>query len=220
MLLRPIITQSLPAVSMLYFLSISITPAGVQGRKSGLPVISLPTLFGWKASTSFCSLMAFIIFCSFMWGGRGSCTSIPCTVGSLLSTSIRSKSCCSDAVLSRIYSRDFIPQYSQARFLFLTYTLDAGSSPTSTTARQGTPPSFLRAATCSFTSSLTAAETAFPSIIFIGFFPPWIVRCFQRRFYLFDCLNRLRQMNRLFYLRRLSCLCRLNRLCQRRLLYR
>ncbi|MNC63719.1 hypothetical protein D3C75_1138650 [compost metagenome] len=52
MLLRPTTTACLPAISTFIRFSTSMTPAGVQGRKPGLPIIRLPTLIGWKQSTS------------------------------------------------------------------------------------------------------------------------------------------------------------------------
>ena len=44
MLLRPTTTQCLPSTSMWYSSSIFMTPAGVQGRKLGSPIMILPTL--------------------------------------------------------------------------------------------------------------------------------------------------------------------------------
>ncbi len=45
---------ALPAMGMRYRLSISMMPAGVQARGPGSPATRLPTLQGWKPSTSFC----------------------------------------------------------------------------------------------------------------------------------------------------------------------
>ena len=44
MLLRPSTTHRFPAGEMPYSRSISITPAGVQGRNTGSPMFSRPTL--------------------------------------------------------------------------------------------------------------------------------------------------------------------------------
>ena len=44
MLLRPSTTHRFPRTEMPYSRSISMTPAGVQGRNTGSPIISRPTL--------------------------------------------------------------------------------------------------------------------------------------------------------------------------------
>ena len=74
--------------------SICWTPAGVAGRKSGSPMSILPTLDGWKQSTSFEGSMASITASSSMWSGSGSCTRYPCIDGSAFSsaTFLRSSS--------------------------------------------------------------------------------------------------------------------------------
>src|SRR5438094_756857 len=55
MLPRPSTTTSAPSILTCERMSNSCTPAGVQGRKPEVsPSISLPTLTGWKPSTSFC----------------------------------------------------------------------------------------------------------------------------------------------------------------------
>ena len=68
---RPTTTHSLPFGSILYSSSSSITPAGVQGTKSKLPTMILPTFTGWNASTSFFGSMASITACSEICFGTG-----------------------------------------------------------------------------------------------------------------------------------------------------
>jgi len=63
-------------------------------------------------------------------------------------------------------SSDFMPTFSQLFFLLLTYTLEAGSSPTIITARHGSTPQLFRYSTRSRTESSTSAEISFPSISF------------------------------------------------------
>ena len=61
-----------PAGEMPYSLSISMTPAGVQGRNTGAPMDSRPTFTGWKQSTSLSGAMAFRTASSSRCFGRGS----------------------------------------------------------------------------------------------------------------------------------------------------
>ena len=72
MLLRPSTTHRFPAGEMPYSLSISMTPAGVQGRNTGAPMDSRPTFTGWKQSTSLSGAMAFRTASSSRCFGRGS----------------------------------------------------------------------------------------------------------------------------------------------------
>ena len=54
-------------------------PWGVAEMKVGSPWTILPTLTGWKPSTSLEGWMALITFSSEMWRGRGSWTRMPST---------------------------------------------------------------------------------------------------------------------------------------------
>ena len=65
-------------------------PAGVQGNRAGSPVTILPTLTGWKPSTSFEGSMRLRISASncAIWAGRGSCTRMPSIFSSAFRASI------------------------------------------------------------------------------------------------------------------------------------
>ncbi len=77
MLDLPTTTTSAPSVFVPLRTISSWIPAGVQGRKSGLPITIFPTFTGWKASTSLSGRMARRIFPESTCFGRGSCTRIP-----------------------------------------------------------------------------------------------------------------------------------------------
>ena len=104
MLERPKTTQCFPAGSTPPSASSSMTPAGVQGKKQGSPVISLPTFMGWKPSTSLSGSIASSTAFSSNWGGRGSCTRMPSISARPLSTSISSSSCAGSVSAGRAYS--------------------------------------------------------------------------------------------------------------------
>ena len=91
---RPTMTQCLPAGSMPYSWSIRITPAGVQGWKPFSPIISCPTLKGWKQSTSLSGRMASRTSFSFRCLGRGSCTRMPSMSSRPFRVSTSSSSSC------------------------------------------------------------------------------------------------------------------------------
>ncbi len=145
MLLLPTTTACFPSISVLLLLRSSITPAGVQDLKPLSPRDSLPTLSGWKPSTSLSGLILLITLSSLICFGSGSCTRIPSHPSSALSLSMRPRSSSSDVVSGSSYERDLIPEYSHAFFLLFTYTVDAGSCPTRITARLGSIPSFFPA---------------------------------------------------------------------------
>ena len=140
MLLRPITTTCFPDVSRPDLTIICCTPAGVAGRKSGLPMRTRPTLVGWKQSTSFDGDIELMTCSSSRWDGSGSCTRKPCIVGSRLSSSTLAMSCSWVVSAGMRMVTDFIPRDSHISPFFLTYTCEAGSSPTSTTARPGVTP--------------------------------------------------------------------------------
>mmetsp|Transcript_11886 Transcript_11886/g.31409 ORF Transcript_11886/g.31409 Transcript_11886/m.31409 type:complete len:222 (+) Transcript_11886:103-768(+) len=90
MLDLPMTTARLPAIFTPERWSSSMQPAGVHGTaRGGSPPFRqrLPTFIAEKPSASFSTLMAFSTAASSMWDGRGSCTRIAWTKGSLLSFS-------------------------------------------------------------------------------------------------------------------------------------
>ncbi len=105
-LLLPTTTHSLPHTSIFVRRISSITPAGVQGRKSKLPIIILPTFTGWNASTSFSGRIERSTFSLSIPLGRGSCTRIPLISFLLLRVSISSRSSSSVVSLGRAYSSE------------------------------------------------------------------------------------------------------------------
>mmetsp|Transcript_45473 Transcript_45473/g.117829 ORF Transcript_45473/g.117829 Transcript_45473/m.117829 type:complete len:208 (-) Transcript_45473:244-867(-) len=142
MLERPTTTARLPLIGMPQRSSSTMQPAGVQGTNSGVrPFMhSLPMLSGWKPSTSFSRLTAAKIVSSSICFGRGSCTRMPWTAGSLLnfSTTLSSSAC----VMSpgRSAPNDTMPTSSHAFFFMRTYVCESFRSPTITTASPGTLP--------------------------------------------------------------------------------
>ena len=141
-------------------------PAGVQGRNTLPPVTTAPTFCGWKQSTSFSGEMRRISSSESMCSGTGSWQSMPLTELSRLSLSMSSISSSCAVCAGSANSSDFMPTFSQLFFLLLTYTLEAGSSPTIMTARHGSTPQLFRYSTRSRTESSTSAEISFPSISF------------------------------------------------------
>ena len=87
-LLRPITTARLPAISTPARCNIRIIPFGVQGSVQGCLSHRLATLSGWKPSTSFSRRIAAITRSSSICFGRGSCTRIPSTPSSAFSSPI------------------------------------------------------------------------------------------------------------------------------------
>ena len=130
------------------------------------------TLRGWNPSTSFSLAIAAITLSSLMCLGRGSCTRIPSTVSSALSSSIMPRSSASEIVSGLRMVVFLIPTYSDAFALPVTYDTLPGSSPTRITTRWGTRPYFSgKEATCSFISSFSRAERSFPDITFAIIIP-------------------------------------------------
>ena len=166
-LLLPTITHSLPSVSIPLLLMSSMIPAGVQDLKPGRPMLSAPTLWGWKPSTSFKGEIARITSLASSPFGRGSCTRIPLIEGSSFSsrTLERSSSCVVSAGIAIL--TEAIPVYSHAFCLLRTYTVLAGSSPTCTTASVSRMPFSSRIRVSSLTSSLICFEISLPSMIFV-----------------------------------------------------
>ena len=80
----------------------------------------LPTLAGWKQSTSFDGSMASITASSSMWSGSGSCTRYPWMVGSAFSsaTFARSSSWVVSPGMTTVV--DFMPSSSHISPFFLT----------------------------------------------------------------------------------------------------
>ena len=167
-MLRPMTTAFAPAVSMPAAFNSLIQPRGVQGTK---PVssssTSLATFSGWKPSTSLAGSISRTTAASSIWGGGGLCTSMPWTAGSTFnSRTIRSSSSW-EASEGRTILREFIPSSAHFFTLEFTYTWEAGSSPTRTTAKPGVIPCSLSRAISLSTSSSTWEATCFPSMICI-----------------------------------------------------
>src|SRR5450759_891034 len=162
---RPTTTALRPRGSMPYSSSIAMTPHGVQARCPGRPRMSRPRFSGWKPSTSFTGETRATTSSTSRWRGNGCCTRIPCTSGSALSESMSaSRSACAKSAGSR-WSKERMPRRSQSLSFILTYDCDAGSSPTSTTARPGTTPRAFSAATFAAVRCSTIDDTCFPSMI-------------------------------------------------------
>src|SRR5215213_3454894 len=163
--LRPMTTHSAPAVATPYSPRSNCTPAAVHGTKPSVcPISSLPTLTGWKPSTSLSGRMWLMTVSGSICFGSGICTRIPSTVSSALSCSTSARSSACDVVDgSRIVS-PAIPASRDAFSLPPTYTALAGSSPTSTTVRPGVTPFRFSSATSAATSARTFCASATPSI--------------------------------------------------------
>ena len=97
-------TQCFPAGSIPYSFSIRMTPAGVQGWKPASPIISCPTLKGWKQSTSLSGRMASRTAFSSRCLGRGSWTRIPSMSSRPFRASTSSSSSCWLVSAGRAYS--------------------------------------------------------------------------------------------------------------------
>src|SRR5215203_4902225 len=163
--LRPMTTQSAPAVGTPYSPRRACTPAAVQGTNPSVcPIRSLPTLTGWKPSTSFSGRMWLMTVSGSICFGNGICTRMPCTVSSAFNCSTSaSSSACEVVAGSRIVS-PAIPASRDAFSLPPTYTALAGSSPTSTTVSPGVTPFRFSSATSAATSARTFCASATPSI--------------------------------------------------------
>src|ERR671922_2228789 len=153
---RPTTTASAPSSATSCLRSSSITPCGVQGRSPGRPFASSPVAIGVSPSTSLAGSMISVSAPPSTWGGVGSWSRTPDTPGSSLSSrSSRSTSSC-EASCGRRWSNPSMPTSAQARCLPLTYTADAGSSPTSTVASPG---GACPASTHAATSAASSART-------------------------------------------------------------
>mmetsp|Transcript_24673 Transcript_24673/g.62656 ORF Transcript_24673/g.62656 Transcript_24673/m.62656 type:complete len:234 (-) Transcript_24673:241-942(-) len=168
MLERPTTTARLPAMGTPDRSSSSMQPFGVQGTNSGLRprMASAPMFCGWKPSTSFSMSMASSTRCSLMCLGRGSCTRMPCTLGSALYAATTLSTSSSLAVSGRSVEKDSKPTSTELFFLLRTYVSESLRLPTSTTARPGVLPVF---AFSSFTSAaispLMSSAIFLPSMI-------------------------------------------------------
>src|SRR5437879_3802107 len=153
-----------PRNAMPYSLARRMTPKGVQGRRRGRFCASNPVLRGWNPSTSLAGSIESMTRLVSTPLGSGSCTRIPSTRSSRLSLLTRSSNCASLVAAGKSCAKDSIPTSRDDLRLLRTYTEDAGSAPTCTTANPGRRPclaanSLARAATvCN-----TRAATALPS---------------------------------------------------------
>src|SRR5829696_7805486 len=163
--LRPMTTQSAPAVLTPYSPRSSCTPAAVQGTNPSVcPISSLPTLTGWKPSTSFSGRMWLMTVSGSICFGNGICTRMPCTVSSAFNCSTSASSSACDVVAGSRIVAPAIPASRDAFSLPPTYTALAGSSPTSTTVSPGVTPFRLSSATSAATWARTFCASATPSI--------------------------------------------------------
>mmetsp|Transcript_39001 Transcript_39001/g.54183 ORF Transcript_39001/g.54183 Transcript_39001/m.54183 type:complete len:255 (+) Transcript_39001:295-1059(+) len=171
MLDRPTTTACLPAICTPVRSSSSMQPLGVQGTNRGSrPFIeSCPMFRGWNPSTSFSMLMAAKTVCSSMCLGSGSCTKIPCTLGSALKAFTTSSTCCCVAVSGRSLSKEAIPTSAHFFRFILTYVWESLRIPTMTTAKPGTFPVFSFIAEIStLISSVMIADISLPLITVAG----------------------------------------------------
>src|SRR4051812_6107744 len=98
--------------------------------------------------------------------GNGNCSRMPSTASSRLSAWISASSSARDVVAGRSCANEAMPHSSQALRLLRTYTAEAGSSPTFTTARPGCLPNFeKKSAARAADFCLSFAATALPSSI-------------------------------------------------------
>ena len=81
---RPTTTASAPSSSTPSWRSSSITPAGVQGTRPGVPWASRPALTGVRPSTSLAGSIAATTRSGSICSGSGSCTRMPSTSSSRL----------------------------------------------------------------------------------------------------------------------------------------
>src|SRR5882672_2788310 len=99
--------------------------------------------------------------------GRGNCSRMPSTRSSAFSDLISASNSARLVVTARSCAKDAIPHSSQALRLLRTYTAEAGSSPTFTTASPGARPYLeTKSAALAADLALSFAATAFPSRIF------------------------------------------------------
>src|SRR5207302_6955575 len=160
----PTTVARIPRNAIPYSLARRMTPNGVQGRRRGRFCASNPVLTGWNPSTSLAGSIESMTRLVSTPFPSGNCTRIPSTRSSRLSLLTRSSSCASLVAAGRSCAKDSMPTSRDALRLLRTYTEDAGSWPTCTTANPGRRPclaanSLARAAT----ACCTRAATALPS---------------------------------------------------------
>jgi hypothetical protein len=88
--------------------------------KRGLPCISAPTFSAWKPSTSFSGAMASSTASESKCFGSGSCTRMPCTVGSALSSAMRLNTTAGSTSGAYTSFSERMPAFSQAATLLRT----------------------------------------------------------------------------------------------------
>ena len=131
-------------------------PAGVAGRKTGVrPFCARRPMFnGWKPSTSLLISIAWRTRSSSRPLGSGSCTRMPCTFGSALSSATFFSNSSWEISSGSSTWKDSMPTFAQRFCFILTYMAEAGSPPTNTVASPGTDlPAATRSATFSLISS-------------------------------------------------------------------
>mmetsp|Transcript_14221 Transcript_14221/g.40400 ORF Transcript_14221/g.40400 Transcript_14221/m.40400 type:complete len:211 (-) Transcript_14221:63-695(-) len=166
---RPTTTACFPLSPPGVTAAISMTqPMGVHGSMpEGSPAARRPALTGCRPSASFSGRTASSTVRSLMCAGRGSCTRIPCTRESVLSSSTSPSSCSVVVSSGSVCWIDASPRLSALRCFMRTYTLLAGLSPTMTVASPGTTPCFsLSTSHALATASVTIFPAPLPSIRF------------------------------------------------------
>jgi len=140
----------------------------VQGTNNGSRPFcaNLPILIGWNPSTSFSMLIDFRTSSSSRWLGNGNCTKMPSTRGSAFNSLTNPSTSSWVAVAGSVCPKDSMPASAQAFCFELTYTFEAGLSPTNTVAKPGTRNPFsFNLATSSAACWRTCCAKTFPSII-------------------------------------------------------
>src|SRR6059036_2966086 len=168
MLLRPTITTSLPLGSYPLRVRSSTTPEGVAGANRGRPISTRPTFTGWKQSTSLSGLTAETALSTEIWSGNGCWTRIPWTFGSLFNRPISWRRRASGTSLGSSIVQWAIPISSEAFPFILTYSCDAGFSPTRTAASPGTTPSPASFEIRGLSSVRTSSPIRLPSMTLPG----------------------------------------------------
>src|SRR5690606_34754104 len=163
-LLTPTMVALCPRTGRSVQASSVVIPRGVQGRRPNWRSARWPTFSGWNPSTSLRGSMRWIRRLASGMPGNGSCTRMPWTDGSALSRSMSASSSDSLVPAGRSWSRAWMPTFSAARRLLRTYTDEAGSSPTSTTASPGRAfPAATRASTRALSESSSSPAMRLPS---------------------------------------------------------
>src|SRR5437016_6195192 len=136
----PTTVARIPRNAIPYSLARRMTPNGVQGRRRGRFCASNPVLTGWNPSTSLAGSIESMTRLVSTPFPSGNCTRIPSTRSSRLSLLTRSSNCASPVAAGRSCAKDSMPTSRDALRLLRTYTEDAGSWPTCTTANPGRRP--------------------------------------------------------------------------------